>query len=134
MSDELDAIEHERPGPRLAATVDMGRSVVAQLDGRADEARRLMQRADDRFRSLGNPKVVGDAAQAQGELEFCLGHPAAALEPLQRSDAILARLGERSVRSTTQAFLAQAHWRLGDVDSASAAIASSPRSLAEPTT
>jgi class 3 adenylate cyclase len=122
MSGELDAIEHERPGPRLAATVDMGRSVVAELDGRPDEARRLMQRADDQFRSLGNPKVVGDAAQAHGELELCLGDAAAALEPLQRSDAILARLGERSVRSTTQAFLAQAHWRLGNVNAAKAAI------------
>jgi DNA-binding SARP family transcriptional activator len=122
MSDELDAIEHERPGPRLAATVDMGRSVVAQLDGRADEARRLMQRAYERFRSLGNPKVVGDVAQAHGELELSLGDPAAALEPLQRSDAILAGLGERAVRSTTQAFLAQARWRLGDIDAAKAAI------------
>jgi class 3 adenylate cyclase len=122
MSEELDAIELERPGPRLAASVDMGRSAVAQLDGRVDDARRLMHRAADRFRSLGNPKTAGDTAQTCGELELSLGDPAAALEPLQRSDAILARLGERSMRSTTQAFLAQAHWRLGNVDAASAAI------------
>ncbi|MGZ6563707.1 MAG: hypothetical protein ACXVH3_31255 [Solirubrobacteraceae bacterium] len=122
MSEQLDAIERERPGPRLAASVDMGRSVVAQLDGRVDEARRLMHRAVDRIRSLGNPKTVGDTAQTHGELELWLGDPAAALEPLERSDAILARLGERSIRSTTQAFLAQAYWRLGNVDAARAAI------------
>ena len=51
-----------------------------------------------------------------------LGDPGAALEALERSDAILARLGERSSRSTTQAFLAQAHWRLGSVDAARAAL------------
>jgi hypothetical protein len=51
-----------------------------------------------------------------------LGDPGAALEALERRDAILARLGERSTRSTTQAFLAQAHWRLGSLDAARAAL------------
>jgi class 3 adenylate cyclase/DNA-binding SARP family transcriptional activator len=122
ISDQLDAIERERPGPYLAASVDIGRSTVAGLEGRVDDARRLMQRAADRFRSLGNPKTVGSTGQTHGALELWLGDPAAALEELQRSDAILARLGERSMRSTTQAFLAQAHWRLGNADAARAAI------------
>jgi class 3 adenylate cyclase/tetratricopeptide (TPR) repeat protein len=122
ISEQLDAIERQRPGPSLAASIDMGRSVVAQLDGRVDEARRLMHRAADRVRSLGNPKTVGGSAQSQGEQELYFGDPAAALELLERSDAILARLGETSTRSTTQAFLAQAYWRLGNVDAASAAI------------
>ena len=59
---------------------------------------------------------------ATRQLELWLGEPAAALEALQRSDAIFARLGERLTRSTTQAFLAHAHWRLGNADAASAAI------------
>ena len=122
ISEQLDAIERERPGPYLAASIDSGRSTVAWLDGRADEARQLMHRAADRFRSLGNSKTVASIAQAQGQLELWLGDPAAALETLQRGDAILARLGEHSTRSTTQAFLAQAHWRLGSVDAAREAI------------
>ncbi len=122
ISEQLDAIERERPGPYLAASIDLGRSMVAWLDGRVGEARRLMQRAADRFSSLGNPKIAGSTGQHHGELELWLGDPAAALDLLQRSDAILARLGERSLRSTTQAFLAQAHWRLGNVDAARAAI------------
>jgi tetratricopeptide (TPR) repeat protein len=122
ISERLDAIERERPGPYLAAAVEMGRSAVAGLEGRADEARRLVHSAADRFRSLGNAKTVAGIEQDTGHLELSLGDPGAALEALQRSDAILARLGERSSRSTTQAFLAQAHWRLGSVDAALAAL------------
>lgn len=122
ISKRLDAIERERPGPHLAAEVDMARSTVAWLDERADEARRLIHRAADRVQSLGNPKTTAGTEQAQGQMELWLGDPAAALETLEHCDAILARLGERSTRSTTQAFLAQAHWRLGSVDAARAAL------------
>jgi hypothetical protein len=100
----------------------MGRSTVAGLEGRADEARRLIHSAADRFRSLGNSKTVAGVEQDLGHLELSLGDPGAALEPLERSDAIFARLGERAARSTTQAFLAQAHWRLGSVVAARAAL------------
>ena len=122
ISERLDAIERERPGPYLAAGVEMGRSTVAGLEGRADEARRLIHRAADRFRSLGNSKTVAGVEQDLGHLELSLGDPGAALEALERSDAIFARLGERAARSTTQAFLAQAHWRLGSVDASRAAL------------
>ena len=122
ISERLDAIERERLGPYLAAAVEMGRSAVAGLEGRADEARRLVHCAADRFRSLGNSKTVAGIEQDIGHLELSLGDPGAALEALERSDAILARLGERSSRSTTQAFIAQAHWRLGSVDAARAAL------------
>jgi hypothetical protein len=58
----------------------------------------------------------------RGNLELSVGDPAAALATLQRSDAILTQLGERGVRSTTQALLAQAHWRLENTAAAIAAI------------
>jgi tetratricopeptide (TPR) repeat protein len=60
--------------------------------------------------------------QARGWLELSVGDPAAALAALQRSDAILAQLGEHGYRSTTQALLARAYWRLGNADAAIAAI------------
>jgi tetratricopeptide (TPR) repeat protein len=122
ISERLDAIERERPGPYLAAGIEMGRSTVAGLEGRADEARRLIYSGADRFRSLGNSKTVAGVEQDIGHLELSLGDPVAALEALERSDAIFARLGERPSRSTTQAFLAQAHWRLGSVDAARRAL------------
>jgi class 3 adenylate cyclase/tetratricopeptide (TPR) repeat protein len=122
ISAQLDAIERERPGPHLAASVNLGRSDIARLEGRVDEARRLGQRALEQFRSLGNAKRLGSAEQDRGQLELWSGDPAAAVAALKRSDEILAQLGERPIRSTTQALLAQAQWRLGNVDPARAAI------------
>jgi tetratricopeptide (TPR) repeat protein len=122
MARELDAIEREQPGPYLAASVDSGRSEVALLDGLFSEARRLAQRASDRFRSLGITQIEADSEQGRGKLELSAGDPAAALAALQRSDQILAQLGERALRSTTQAHLAQAYWRLGNTAAATAAV------------
>jgi len=122
IADALDAIERERPGPYLAASVDGGRSELARLDGRFSEARRLGRRASEGFRSLGLPEMEAGYEQGRGWLELSMGDPAEALAALQRSDAILAQLGERAFRSTTQADLAQTHWRLGNTDAAIAAI------------
>ena len=118
----LDAIEREQPGPYLAASVDNVRGEVARLDGRFSDARRLRQRASEGFRSLGLPEMEAAYEQGRGWLELSMGDPAAALAALQRSEAILAQLGERALRSTTQAHLAQAYWRLGNTDAAIAAI------------
>ncbi|HKR99218.1 MAG TPA: adenylate/guanylate cyclase domain-containing protein, partial [Candidatus Dormibacteraeota bacterium] len=118
----VEAIEREQPGPYLAASVDNGRSEVARLDGRFSEARRLAQRAIEGWRSLGLPEMEAGYEQGRGWLELSAGNPAEALAALRRSDGILAQLGERALRSTTQADLAQAYWRLGDTDAAIAAI------------
>ena len=122
IAQELDAIDREQPGPYLAASVDNGRSEVARLDGRFSDARRLAQRASEGFRSLGLPEMEAGYEQARGWLELSAGDPAAALAALRRSDAILAQLGERGLRSTTQAHLAQAYRQLGNTDAAIAAI------------
>ena len=118
----LDAIERERPGPYLAASVDNMRGELARRDGRFSEARRLQQRAIEGWRSLGLPAWEAGEEQGLGGLELSAGDPAVALAALQRSDGTLARLGERGLRSTTQALLAQAHWRLGNTAAAVAAI------------
>jgi class 3 adenylate cyclase len=118
----LDAIECEQPGPYLAASVDNGRSEVARLDGRFGEARWLAQRAIEGWRSLGLPEMEAGYEQGRGGLELSAGNPADALAALQRSDGILVQLGARALRSTTQAHLAQAYWRLGNAAAAIAAI------------
>jgi class 3 adenylate cyclase/tetratricopeptide (TPR) repeat protein len=122
IAQELDAIEREQPGPYLAASVDSMRGELARLNGRFSEALRLAQRASEGFRSLGLFEMEAGYEQGRGELELSSGDPEAALATLQRSDAILAQLGERGLRSTTQALLARAHWRLGNTAAAIAAI------------
>lgn len=55
------------------------------------------------------------------ETEFAAGKPAAALQALKRADRRLAQHGERTPRSTIQAYLAEAHEALHDLDAARAA-------------
>jgi class 3 adenylate cyclase/DNA-binding SARP family transcriptional activator len=118
----LDEIDREYHGPYLAASVDSMRGEVARLDGRFSDARQLHRRAIEGFRSLGLPEMEAGYEQWRADLELSAGDPAAALAAVQRSDAILAQLGERALRSTTQALLAQSHSRLGNTPAAIAAI------------
>ena len=119
---ELDAIERDQPGPYLTAFVDLGRGEVARLNGRFDEARRLIHRALDAFRALGAQRMAATCEQSLAWIELSEGDAADALDALRRSDMTLAELGERSLRSTTQAMLALAHEQQGAVDTAQAAI------------
>jgi tetratricopeptide (TPR) repeat protein len=64
-------------------------------------------------------------AACNTELGLCdlsAGDPASALCWLQRSDAILAELGQHTLRSTTQARIAQAHELLNDLGAARRAV------------
>jgi class 3 adenylate cyclase/DNA-binding SARP family transcriptional activator len=119
---ELDAIEREQPGSYLMASVDLMRGELARRNGNYSEARRLAKRASERLRSLGLPEMEAGCEAGLGDLELSAGDPTAALAALQRSDAILAQLGERGLRSTTQALLSQAYCRLGNTAAADAAI------------
>ncbi len=109
MATELAAIEREEPGPYLAAFVDLGRGEVARLGGRFDEARRLTGQALECFRTLGTQTMTAGTEQFRAWIELSAEDGAAAIEALQRADAILVELGERSLRSTIQALLARAH-------------------------
>ncbi len=108
MATELAAIEQEEPGPYLAAFVDLGRGEVARLVGRFDEARRLTGHAFESFRALGTQTMAAGSEQFRAWIELSAGDGAAAIGALQRADAMLAELGERSLRSTIQALLARA--------------------------
>jgi tetratricopeptide (TPR) repeat protein len=121
MAAELDAIRSEKPGPYLAAFVDVAHGEVQRLMGDFEAARRLMRRAIDAFAALGMQILVATARQALGLIELSAGDEVAARRELVQSDAILAEFGERSFRSTTQAALARAHQVLGDTVAASEA-------------
>jgi class 3 adenylate cyclase len=122
MAREIAEIEEEDLGPYLAAFVHLGHSELKRLEGNLDEARRLAQRGIDDLGSLGMGAVQAGLEQDLGQIELSAGDTAAALAALLRSDAILAQVGERALRSTTQALIALAHARLGDTDAADAAI------------
>jgi class 3 adenylate cyclase/DNA-binding SARP family transcriptional activator len=122
IAQELRAIEREQPGPYLAASVDSMRSELARREGRFSEARRLAQRSIEGWRSLGLPEMEAGYELGRADLELSICDPPAALAALHRSDAILAQLGERASRSTTQALLAKAYWQLGNPGEAIAAI------------
>ncbi len=115
-------IEREDLGPYLAAYLDRGRAELERLRGKFGEARRFAHRAIEGVGAVGKGAVQGGFVLVLGQLELSGGDPAVALETLLRSDAILAELGERSIRSTTQALLADAYERLGNRKAARAAI------------
>jgi class 3 adenylate cyclase len=121
MARELNTIELEEPGPYLAACVDVGRAELERLEGRFGDARRLAQRASEGLRDLGMRTRAASFGHDLARIGFSEGDPAAALASLLHHDAILAELGERAYRSTTQAMLAQAHELLGHRDAARAA-------------
>jgi class 3 adenylate cyclase/tetratricopeptide (TPR) repeat protein len=122
ISEELDAIERENPGPYLGACVYLGRAEVERLGCRFAEARRLTKCAVDCFGALGMQTMVATCEQSAAWIELSAGEPQAAIASLLRSDAILAKLGERSLRSTTQAILARAHQLLDDTDAAAGSV------------
>jgi tetratricopeptide (TPR) repeat protein len=122
VASEIDALEKEDVGPHLEAFVDLGRGELERLAGNRDGARTLTRRAIEGLGSLGAGAVLAGLEQDLGQVELSFGEPAAALAALLRSDAICAESGVRDLRSTTQALLAEAHERLGNLDEARAAI------------
>jgi tetratricopeptide (TPR) repeat protein len=118
----IGAIEREDLGPYLAAYLDRGRAELERLKGNLDEARRFARRAIEGVGALGTGATQGGFELVLGELELSAGLPAAAVETLLHCDTILAELGEQSIRSTTQALLAQAYERLGNRKEARASI------------
>jgi tetratricopeptide (TPR) repeat protein len=118
----IGAIEREDLGPYVAAYLDRGRAELERLKGNFDEARQFAHRAIEGVGAFGRGASQGGFELVLGQLELAAGDPAAALETLLRSDAILAELGERSIRSTTEALLAEAYERLGKLEAARAAI------------
>lgn len=120
---ELETIQRGDPGPYLAAAVKRGRATVCRLDGRFEQARQRTQSAMADLEALGMTSDAARCAIDQAMTEFSAGNPAGALPALQQGDAILEQHGESGVRSTMQAFLAEAHALGGDHAAALAAIA-----------
>ncbi|HET8978526.1 MAG TPA: adenylate/guanylate cyclase domain-containing protein [Solirubrobacteraceae bacterium] len=120
---EITLMEDEDLGPYLSAFVDLGRGELRRLQSDFEGARRLTRRGIEGLAALGMGAAQGGLEQDLGQIELSAGDPAAAIVALARSDAILAELGERALRSTTQGLLALAQARCGDRGAAREAIA-----------
>lgn len=119
---ELDRIERGRPGPYLAACLELGRAEVQRRRGRFDEAHEHVRIALAGFRELGMPVMAATCEQSAAGISLSEGDAAAARASLERSDAILAEFHEVAMRSTTLAMLAQAQEQLGAIEEATATL------------
>ncbi len=119
---ELDEIERGEPGASLAARAKLARGQLARLEGRFPEARSFVEQALDGFHALGMRELEAGCNSELGLCELSAEAPASALRCLLRSDGILAELGQHTLRSTTQARVAQAHGLLNHLGAARTAI------------
>jgi ATP/maltotriose-dependent transcriptional regulator MalT len=122
MARELEALEPEQLGAYAKAFVQCAHGELARLSGRFAEARMMMLEAIKRFRAMGIYTMAGGCYHFLCWTELQAGRPERALADLQGADALLAELGERGFRSTTQALLASVHMLLGERDAARRAV------------
>jgi tetratricopeptide (TPR) repeat protein len=118
---EVDEIEQGEPGPYLVAFIDQGRSEVCRLRGEVDDAMRLMYRSMSTLEGLGMRTMAAASAQLAAQIAISAGAYEDAVALLLRSDATLAEFGERSYRSTIQAYLAWLYSMIPQPDAALAA-------------
>jgi hypothetical protein len=119
---EVEAIAGGDEGPLLRANLETALAWLAELDGHFEQARAHQARSLESFEAMGMRERVGASYQRIAIREMLAGDAVAARAAAQRGDHILAELGERSFRSTVQAWLAQANAELGDRDGALAAV------------
>jgi class 3 adenylate cyclase len=122
LSRELARVEGEQSGPYLAAAIKVGSAVLCRLEGRFTDASRLMRQEIEDLNALGLQTRAAAHHEGLAEIELAAGNFAEALAVLKEADTILAQQGERSHRSTIQAYLAETHERLDDHGAAQAAI------------
>jgi tetratricopeptide (TPR) repeat protein len=92
----------------LRARVRCFMGILMAQQGREAEALAAEAEAEAIYQDLGVEFFLGEFGQHVGLLERILGHPERAEQVLRRSDEIFERAGERGLRSTTVALLAQA--------------------------
>jgi tetratricopeptide (TPR) repeat protein len=119
---ELDAIERDRPGLLLTVLIRQMRGWLCRLAGEFDEARRIWELSRQGLEAMGRQLHAASYLEMLADIEVAAGDHAAALAALSRADTLLQAAGDRSFRSTIQAYLAEAHERLGDRAAAEAAV------------
>jgi predicted ATPase/DNA-binding SARP family transcriptional activator/class 3 adenylate cyclase len=106
--ERCEAIRHEVEG-HLVAMADVLQPLAGlhAMEGRFDEARRLLAASDAAFQELGLSLSTAVSHHA-AEVEMLAGDPVAAERWLRKGYAALEEMGEQALLSTTAAYLGQA--------------------------
>jgi tetratricopeptide (TPR) repeat protein len=110
----LDRIEAWDAGPFAETSAELLRAHLARAEGRLDEARAHIKTADDGMRQLGYEVLRAALGQFSSRVELDAGDIAEAIRQLRDSCERSERVGDRSYRSTTRAYLAGALAEAGD--------------------
>jgi len=98
-----------RPNDRAVQAAIAGTLAgLRAMQGDFDEARRLWAWAQSLYDEIGPRYLRAAASLAPASVELLAGDPGAAVRELRASYEVLEQMGERGVRSTIAAFLAQA--------------------------
>ena len=122
---KLAALRTADHGPMEAAMFSMADGLIADIEGRLDDARAAVRHGVLALDELGISALAGAGYQGLGQTELAFGNPELAQEALTRGVEILSAHGEHSYRATTLALLAEAEQRLGHTEAAQRAIESS---------
>jgi hypothetical protein len=122
MAEEVARLECEESGYLSACSI-VTRGEIERLAGHLDEACQLTRHAIDAFQAMGVQTMVTGSEQQLARIHLQAGQFDKARAVLMESDARVARTGERGLRSSVQALLADTHERLGERDAARIALA-----------
>lgn len=120
VAEEVEAME--APGPLFAASVRQATSELARCNSRFEEARAIGQGALDDYRQLGLRGSEAGCLSHLADVELGAGDLSAARNLLLEADEIFERSGNRGLRSTVQARLADVAEMMGDRQAAQASI------------
>lgn len=112
-------ILEQAPGDlRAEGLVNCTLAQLHAMAGRFADARGLYRRGQRIFNELGGQLLIGSSSIDSASVELLAGDPEAALRQLEADDEALAAMGERYLRSSVAALMAQAELALGNLDRA----------------
>jgi class 3 adenylate cyclase/tetratricopeptide (TPR) repeat protein len=112
--ERCERVLEQAPGDlRAEGLVNCTLAQLHAMAGRFTEARGFYQRGQRIFRDLGGQLLMGSTSIDSASVELLAGDPEAALRQLEADDEALAAMGERYLRSSVAALMAQAELAAG---------------------
>lgn len=112
--ERCERILDQAPGDlRAEGIINCTLAQLHAMVGRFTEARGLYQRGQSIFRDLGGQLLMHSTSIDSGAVELLAGDPDTALVQLEADDQALAAMGERYLRSSVAALMAQAELAAG---------------------
>jgi ATP/maltotriose-dependent transcriptional regulator MalT len=112
--ERCERILDQAPGDlRAEGIVNCTLAQLHAMAGRFSEARSLYQRGQSIFRDLGGQLLMASTSIDSASVELLAGDPEAALRQLEADDLALGAMGERYLRASVAALMAQAELAAG---------------------